>query len=72
MLKRKPAYDLPHYKNFYLFGVYNDVTINASLYDLFFVPSQKVLIAQTRLNAVSGDINKMLSIKTTLQQLKLI
>ena len=37
----------------------------------FFVFSQKVLIAETRLNAVLGDINKALSIKATLQKLKL-
>ena len=49
-----------------------DVTINALLHDLFFVLSQKVLIAETRLNALSGDINEMLPTKTTLQQLKLI
>ena len=36
---------------------------------LFFVISQKVLIAETRLNILSEDINKVLSIKTILQQL---
>ena len=38
----------------------------------FFVLSQKILIAEMQLNAASGDINKVLSIKTILQQLKLI
>ena len=71
MLKRKPTSDLPYYKNFHLFEE-NDVTNNDSLHNLFFVPFQKVLIAETRLNAVSGDINEVLLLKTTLQQLKLI
>ena len=44
--------------------------MNDSLYNLFFVLSQKVLIAERRLNALSGDINKVLLIKTTLQQFK--
>ena len=47
-----------------------DITINDSLHNLVFVFSQKVLIAQTRLNVLLEDINKVLSIKTTLQQLK--
>ena len=72
LLKRKPTSDSAHYKNFYLFGVKNDVTINNSLHNLLFVLSQKVLIAETKLNVLSGDINKVLSIKTTLQPLKLI
>ena len=37
-----------------------------------FVLSLKVLIAQTRLKAILRDINKVLSIETTLQKLKLI
>ena len=72
MLKQKPAFDLPHYKSFHLFWFYNDVTINDLLHNLFFVFSQKVVIAETRLNAVSEDINKVLLIKPILQQLKLI
>ena len=72
LLKRKPASDLPHFKNFYLFGVSNNVTINDSFNNLFFVFSQKELIAQARLNALLGDINKLLLIKTTLQQLMFI
>ena len=52
--------------------VENDVTINALLHNLFFVFSQKVLFAETRLNALSGDIDNVLSIKTILQQLLLI
>ena len=42
------------------------------LSNLFFVLSQKVLIAETRLNVFLGDINKLLLIKTTLQQLMFI
>ena len=72
MLKRKPTSDLPHFKNFHLFWVKNDVTLNDSLNNLFVVFSQKVLIAETRLNVFSGDVNKLLLIKTTLQQLMLI
>ena len=72
MLKGKPPSDLPHYKNFHLFMVENDVTINDLLHNLFFVFSQKVLFAETRLNALSGDIDNVLSIKTILQQLLLI
>ena len=45
--------------------------MNDLLNNLFFVFSQKVLIAETRLNLLSGDINKVLLIKTTLQQLML-
>ena len=37
--------------------------MNDSLHNLFFVLSQKVLIAETRLNALSGDINEVLLIK---------
>ena len=37
---------------------------------LFFVLSQKVLIAQMRLNVLLGDINKVFLIKTILIQLK--
>ena len=37
-----------------------------------FVLSQKVLIAQTQLNVFLGDINELLLIKTTLQQLMFI
>ena len=37
-----------------------------------FVLSQKVLIAQTRLNVLLEDINKLLLIKTNLQQLVFI
>ena len=70
--KRKPASDLLHFKNFHLFEVYNDVTINDSLNNPFVVSSQKVLIAQTRLNILLGDVNKLLLIKTTLQQLMFI
>ena len=46
--------------------------MNALLHNLFFVLSQKVLIAQMRLNVLLEDIDKVLSIKATLQQLKLI
>ena len=49
--------------------VENDVTINDSLHNLLLVLSPKVLIAQTRLNVFLGDIDKVLSINTTLQQL---
>ena len=35
---------------------------------ILFVSSQKVLTIETRLNAVSGDIKKVLLIKTTSQQ----
>ena len=66
LLKRKPVSDLPYYKNFHLF------TINAFLHNLFIVRSQKVLIAQTLLNALSGDIIKVFLIKTTLHQLMFI
>ena len=48
-----------------------EVTINDLLHNLFSVLSQKVLIAQTRLNVFTED-NKMLLTKTTLQQLELI
>ena len=72
MLKRKLASDSPHFKNFHLFWVKNDVTLNDSLNNLFVVFSQKVLIAETRLNVFSVDINKLLLMKTTLQQLMLI
>ena len=41
-------------------------------HNLFFVFSQRVLIAETRLHALLGDTNKALSIKTILQQLMLI
>ena len=72
MLKRKPASDLPHYKNFHLFGVENDVTINVSLNNLFLFFFQKVLIAQMRSNVLLGDTNELLLIETTLQQLLFI
>ena len=72
MLKQKPVFDLSHFKNFHLFRVQNDVTINDSLNNLFFVLSKKVLIAETRLNVLLEDINKLLLIKTTLQQLMFI
>ena len=72
LLKRKAASDALHFKNFHLFGAENDVTTNDSLHNLFFVFSQKVLIAQTRLNVLLEDFDKMLSIKTILQQLLLI
>ena len=72
MLKRKSASDLAHFKNFRLFGVENDITTNDLLNNLFFVLSQKVIIAQTRINVLLGDINKLLLIKTTLQQLMFI
>ena len=72
LFKRKPASDLPHFKNFHLFKVKNDVTINDSLNNLFFVFSQKVVIAETRFSVLLGDINKLLLIETTLQQLMLI
>ena len=43
------------------------------LHNLFkFVFSQKELIAETQINALLGDINKVLSIKTTLKQLMLV
>ena len=42
------------------------MTINNALRNLFFAFSQKVLIAQMRLNLLSGDINNVHSIKTTL------
>ena len=38
----------------------------------FFVLPRKVLIVETQSDAVSEDINKVLLIKTTLQQLKLV
>ena len=63
LLKQKPASNLPYHRNFHLFGVENDVASNARLHNLFFVLSQKVLIAETRINAISGDTNKVLSIK---------
>ena len=69
MLKQKPASALPHYKNFHLFGVENDVKINDLLNNLFFVLSQKVLIAETQLNVLLGDINKLLLLKAALYQL---
>ena len=72
LLKRKPASDLSHFINFHLFKVQNDITINDSPHNLFFVLSQKILIVQTRLNVLLGDINKLILIKTTLQQLKLV
>ena len=72
MLKRKPGSDLPHFKNFLLFVVKIDVTINDLLHNLFFVLSLKVQIGQTRFNVLLEAIDKVLSIKTTLQQLKLI
>ena len=50
LLNRKPASDLPHFKNFQLFGVQNDATTNDLLHNLFFVLSQKELIAETRFN----------------------
>ena len=59
-------------QNFHFYGVQNDATIKDSLHNLFFVLSQKVLIAETRSNALSEDINRLLAIKTTLQQSKLI
>ena len=68
----KTTFDLPHYKNFHLLRVKNDVKINDLLHNLFFVFSQKVLIAETRLKVLSEDIKKVLSIKTTVQHLKLI
>ena len=72
LLNQKPAFDLPHFKNLHLFGVKNDDTINDSLNNLIFVFSQKVLIAETRLNVLLGDIDRLLLIKTTLQQLMFI
>ena len=52
------------------------MTTNSLLHNLFFVLSQKLLIVETRLNALSGDITKMISIKQLLyniaQQLNLI
>ena len=72
LLKRKPVSNLTHFKSFHLFGVWNDVTINDSSNNLFFVFSQKVLIAETGLNVLLGAINKLLLIKTTLQHLMFI
>ena len=46
--------------------------MNDLLQNLFFVLSPKLLIAQARLNAILGDINGVLSMKTALQQFKLI
>ena len=43
-------------------------TIHCTICFLFFL--KKVLITQTRLNVLLGNIIKLLSIKTTLQQLK--
>ena len=39
LLKRQTASDLSHFKNFHLFGVYNDFTINELLNNLIFVLS---------------------------------
>ena len=72
LLKRKPISDLLHFKIFHLFGVQNDVIINDSLNNLFFVIFQKVLIAETRLNVLLENFNKLLLIKTVLQQLMFI
>ena len=72
LLKQKSASDLLDFKNFHLLGVENDVAINDLLNNLFFVLSQKVLVAQTRLNVLLENINKLLLIKTTLQQLMFI
>ena len=69
LLKQKPISDLLHFKIFHLFGVQNDVIINDSLNNLFFVIFQKVLIAETRLNVLLENFNKLLLIKTVLQQL---
>ena len=50
----------------------NYVTINDSLNNLFFVVSQKLLIAETRLNVLLGNTIKLLLIKTSSQQLMFI
>ena len=67
MLKQKLARDISLYKTSHFFGVYDDVTINASLHNLLVVFTQKPLVVETRLSALSGDINKMISIKLSLQ-----
>ena len=48
LYKQNPAPDLPQHKNFHFLGDKNHLTINASLHTLYFVLSQKVLIAETR------------------------
>ena len=49
------------------------MTLQSTLHcTIFFVLSQEVQIAETRLKAVLEDINKMFFIKTILEQLMLI
>ena len=72
MLKKN---QLPTYlitKTFICLGSKMTSQSNDSLNNLFFVLSQKILIAETRLNVFLEDISKLLWTKTILQQLLLI